>query len=157
MRIGIAVHSKTGVSLALAEAAAERLRGKGHEVVMMPLEPEGDVQPHQKGVILKNAPGCPGLDALLVGGPIWAFGMSPVTLAFASGLGDLAGVKALPFATAGLRLKLLGGFQGVSALGRILRGRGARVLPGVVGTAWASRSASEKDAVVERIVTLLEG
>ena len=43
MRIGIAVHSKTGVSLALAEAAAERLRGKGHEVVMMPLEPEGDV------------------------------------------------------------------------------------------------------------------
>lgn len=157
MRICIAVHSKTGVTLALAEAVAGRLREKGHEAAVLPLDPEGDVQPHQKGVRLKNSPGCGGYDALLVGGPVWAFGVSPVALAFASGLGDMKGAKALPFVTMGFRLKLMGGYQGISALSRGLSKTGATVLPGVIASAWAARSDAEKRAVVERIVTILEG
>ncbi len=157
MRICVAVHSKTGVTLALAEAVAGRLGEKGHEVTILPLEPEGDVQPHQKSVRLKNSPGCGGFDAFLVGGPIWAFGMSPVALAFASGLGDMKGIKALPFVTMGFKWKLLGGSQGVSALSRMLARAGATVLPGVIASAWASRSDAEKKAVIERIVALLEG
>ncbi|MDM7992217.1 MAG: hypothetical protein QUS11_02780 [Candidatus Fermentibacter sp.] len=157
MKIGIAVHSKSGVTLALAEAAAGRLRERGHEAAVLPLEPEGDVQPHQNDVRLKSTPDCQGFDAMLVGGPIWAFGMSPVALAFASGLGDMKGMKALPFVTMGFRWKLLGGSQGISALSRMLATAGATVLPGVIASAWASRSDAEKKAVIERIVALLEG
>lgn len=157
MKIGIAVHSKSGVTLSLAEAAAGRLRERGHEAAVLPLEPDGDVQPHQKDVRLKSTPDCRVFDAILVGGPIWAFGMSPVAMAFASGLGDLAGKRALPFATMGFRMKFLGGAQGVSALGGILLSKGALVLPGVIASAWASRSDAEKNAVIERIVALLEG
>ncbi|HPH40317.1 MAG TPA: hypothetical protein PK274_08835 [Candidatus Fermentibacter daniensis] len=98
-----------------------------------------------------------GYDALLAGGPIWAFGMSPVTPAFASEPDDLAGVKALPFTTADLRFELLGGLQGMSAIGGVLHRKGARVLPGVAGTAWASRFDAEKDSLADRIVTLPEG
>lgn len=156
MKISIAVHSKSGVTLALAEAAAGRLRENDHEVTLLPLEPEGEVQPHQKDVRLKSAPDCRGFDAILVGGPIWAFGMSPVAMAFASGLGDLAGKRVLPFATMGFRLKFLGGAQGVSALGGVLRRKGARVLPGVVASAWASRSDAEKNTLIDRIAALLE-
>lgn len=155
MRVGIAVHSKTGASMNFAGVVADRLRGKGHTVEILPLEPRGSVQPHQSGVELKSMPDCSSFDILLVGGPIWAFGMSPVALAFAAALGDLSGKKAIPFATMGAKLKFMGGYQGIASLSRKLVKTGATVLPGVIAAAWACRSDTEKSRIVERVAGLL--
>jgi flavodoxin len=134
MRIGIVVHSGTGVTLALAGRAAEELGRDGHQVEVMRLEPEGEVQPHQKGIVLKNVPDVTGFDLLVVGGPIWAMAMSPVTLAFARGNASLAGRRVIPLATMAFPFAFMGGSAGIGALSKALRDSGARVLRGVIMT-----------------------
>jgi NAD(P)H dehydrogenase (quinone) len=155
MKIGIAVHSETGVTLKFAGMVADRLRSRGHTVEVLPLEPEGTVRPHQSDVKLKSIPDCSGLDVLMIGGPIWAFGMSPVAVAFASSLKNLSGKKVMPFATMASPLPFMGGVQGISRLRRCLEKTGATVLQGVIGTAWAGKAEPDRQKVVDRVSAML--
>jgi flavodoxin len=156
MRIGIAVHSKTGVSLGFAGMVADRLRGKGHTVEILPLEPVGDPRPHQPGVELKSIPDCSGYDVLMIGGPIWAFGMSPVTVSFASGLTNCQGKRIIPFATMGSPFAFMGGIQGMSKMKRSLERTGAVVLEGVIAASWANKPEPERQKVIDRVAAILE-
>lgn len=152
MKIGIVFHSQTGRTRDMAAMMAEALRAKGHGADLLPVEPEGEVQPHQKSVELKSVPDCADYDVLLVGGPIWAFGMSPVTMSFAAALRDMGGRKALPFATMAFPFRFMGGSQGIAGLSKVLRAAGATVLPGVVGTAWIRKSTEARQEIVNRML-----
>lgn len=152
MRIGVVFHSQSGRTREMATLVAESLRGKGHEADLLSVEPEGDVQPHQKGVRLKEVPDCSGYDVLMVGGPIWAFGMSPVTMAFVEQSKSLSGRRVMPFATMSFPFRFMGGLQGIAGLSRALRASGAEVLPGVVGAAWAKKSPEGRREIVARIL-----
>lgn len=152
MKIGIVFHSQSGRTRELAGMAAEALRARGHEADLLSIEPVVAPQPHQKGVELKSVPDCSGYDMLMVGGPIWAFGMSPVTMAFAGQSKALSGRRVMPFATMSFPFRFMGGMQGIAGLSKALRASGAAVLPGVVGAAWAKKSPSAKQEVVARIL-----
>jgi len=155
MKAGIVYHSQTGTTRDFAEKVAAGMRARGHAVDVIVIEPEGEVRPHQSDVKLKRNPEYGGYDALLIGGPIWAFGMSPVAVAFADGLRDFPGKVILPFATMGAPVAIMGGIQGMAKMRRCLRKSGATVLKGVVGTGWARRTDAEKQAVVTRVLALL--
>ena len=155
MKVGIVFHSQTGTTRNFAETVAKALQAKGHTADVLEISAETDIKPHQADVRLKSFPDCSGYDALMIGGPIWAFGISPVPVAFAAGLKDLAGKKVLPFATMGAPVAIMGGTQGMSRMKRCLEKSGATVLQGVVGTAWARRTDEEKQKVVARIEALL--
>ncbi len=157
MKVAVVVHSKTGVSLSFAGQLAEALRRDGHEAQVHRIEGEGDVQPHQKDVRLVSSPDLDGCDALVVGGPIWAFGMSPVALAFAGSLGDISGMKVVPFATMGFPFAFLGGLQGVGRLGRLLAERGGNVARGVVIPTMLRRHDVLRLKAVETVRTALGG
>jgi flavodoxin len=155
MKAGVFVHSQTGMTKAFAEMAAKAIVAKGHQAEVVVLEPDGEVQPHQKGVRLKAVPHVGGYDVLLIGGPIWAFAMSPVALAFAQGLKDLGGRRVLPFATMASPFRFMGGLQGIRELSKAAGSAGATVLPGVVGTSWAKKSSAARAKVVERVLASL--
>lgn len=151
MRIGIVVHSGSGVTLALAGMAAEELERDGHQVEVIRLEPLGEVRPHQEDVALKTVPDVTGFDLLVVGGPIWAMAMSPVTLAFARGNADLAGRRVIPLATMAFPFAFMGGTAGIGALSKALRDSGARVLRGVVMTQMLHDRSHQQARAITRI------
>ena len=105
MKIAVIVHSKTGITLKLGNMFAESLRKKGHivDVVELKTEPpvnSGTAKNHPTFSIT-NLPDCKKYDALLVGGPVWAFSASPVIYEAVKGLKDVSGKKVVPFVSMG--------------------------------------------------------
>jgi flavodoxin len=156
MKVGILVHSGTGITRRFAGVLAERLREGGHEAEVVPLEAAGEVRPHQRDVVLERVPDCGGYDAMMIGGPVWAFDMSPVVLSFAGSLRDLAGMRVVPFATMAFPFPFMGGTRAVRRLGALLEKAGATVLPGVILGGRTREEAQTGEEAAGRIESLLE-
>jgi flavodoxin len=136
MKIAVIVHSKTGTTLKLGNMFAESLRKKGHlvDVVELKTDPpvnSGTVRNHPKFSIT-NLPEGGKYDALLVGGPVWAFSASPVAYEAVKGLKDITGKKAMAFVSMGFPHENMGGKQAIDLLSKTLIEKGANVLPGKI-------------------------
>jgi flavodoxin len=136
MKIAVIVHSKTGTSLKLGNMFAETLRKKGHSVDVVELKTDppvssGTVRNHPDFSIT-NLPDGGKYDALIVGGPVWAFSASPVVYEAAKGLKDVSGKKVLPYVCMGLPRESMGGKQAIALLSKTLAEKGANVLPGKI-------------------------
>ncbi len=136
MKIGIIVHSGTGTTLKFGEIIAAKLRKKGHKADIIRLATDipvngGSVRQASKFKIT-NIPDCSRFDAVLAGGPVWAFSASPVIVDCLKGLKNLSGKKLLPFATMGFPLPGMGGKQALALMSKTAAGAGAKVLPGAV-------------------------
>lgn len=150
MNIGIIVHSKTGTTLKLGNLFTEKLRQKGHSVEVTELKTDppvdsGTVRNHPP-FSLTNLPDCHKYDALLVGGPVWAFSASPVIFEAVKALKDVSGKKVMPFATEGFPFTFAGGKQAIGLMSRILAEKGANVLPGKIVTSLNREKMMEKAA-----------
>ncbi len=132
MKTAIVVFSKTGITKSLAERAADALRAKGHDVDLFLLKTdppmEGDKAPQKFEIV--NAPDLTAYEAVLVGGPVWAFSPNPVTKRYMESV-MLSGKKFMPFTTMGFPLRCLGGNRTLRVMSRLARKAGADVIKGI--------------------------
>jgi NAD(P)H dehydrogenase (quinone) len=107
MNIGIAIHSESGHTANLARAIAAEWRAMGHEATVELLRTHGAVKPSSRHVEFRRLPEFENVDAILVGGPIWAFSASPVVMSYIRTFETLKGKKVLNFLTHGLPFTFL--------------------------------------------------
>jgi flavorubredoxin len=136
MKIQILVHSKSGNTKNFADHIFDKLVSAGHIVNLTQLETRepvkhGSVRENQD-IHFINLPQINEADLLLFGGPVWAFGPSPVIVAAIRQIGKLTGKQVIPFATMGFPLKGMGGKAAISFMAREAATRGAKVLPGSI-------------------------
>lgn len=151
MLIGVVVHSHTGSTLDFADRIAQRLREAGHSVEVTQLKPDGHIKAHQKDVRIVNQPDCGKYDAVLVGGPVWAFEASPVAVACLRNLKGVEGKKLLPFVTMRLPLEWMGGTQAIESMRKAAEAAGAIVMPGIIAPRLFRRYSRLKDDLARRI------
>lgn len=100
MEIALIYHSQTGNTERFANALADALMLAGHTVNSIKLQTVNPVkQAHVKShqdIAFTNLPDPAAFDLILFGGPVWAFGPSPVIIAAISEMGTLSGKKASP-------------------------------------------------------------
>jgi NAD(P)H dehydrogenase (quinone) len=131
MHIGIFVHSQSGHTSTMGMAVTSRLREKGHEVDIELIKPAGRVHPRMKHVEFRDdVPDMSPYDAVLFGGPVWAFTASPVVGSFIKEIPTLKGKKVLCFSTSGFPTAISGAKGGLKKLGLLLEEAGAAVLEG---------------------------
>jgi NAD(P)H dehydrogenase (quinone) len=107
MNIGIAVHSESGHTANLARAIADQWRAMGHEAEVELLRTSGQVKPSSRNVEFRRLPEFEDVQAILVGGPVWAGSASPAAISYIQSLESLKGKKALSFITHGLPFKFI--------------------------------------------------
>lgn len=132
MKILIVYHSQSGNTKAFAEGISGKLTALGHEVSSFQLETKAPAKMtsvrQKQDIDFVNLPDPQGYDTLLFGGPVWAWGPSPVIIAAMHKMGKLTGKTCLPFATMGFT----GGKTALRYMSRELGTKGAKVLPGAI-------------------------
>ena len=154
MRIGIIVHSKTGKTLALAQLIEKRLKKQNHGVTLHRLSIDPDIDAPNKPFRIVNPPDITQYDALLIGGPVWAFSASPVAISYLKSLTKIGGKKVLPFATMGFFCACLGGTRALKQMSKAAEANGAAVLPGIVVPTLLRDHEALSDEAADKIVAL---
>ncbi len=136
MKIAIILHSQTGNTQKFANSLFDRLCADGHTVNLTKLETtvpiKGGSVRQAMDIKFRNLPRVEEADVLLLGGPVWAFGPSPVIVEAIKQLGDLNGKLVLSFVTMGLPLKGMGGKAALAWMERTAGKQGAKMLPGSI-------------------------
>ncbi len=136
MKLGIIIYSKTGTTLEFGKVIAAKLKEDGHDVDIVELKTDVPVELKSARAAsnfnITNLPDCGMYDALLVGGPVWAFTAAPVTVSCLKQLQGISGKKLLPFVTMGFPFAFMGGSRAISAMSGIAAQSGAQVLPGKI-------------------------
>jgi flavodoxin len=135
MKIGIILHSQSGHTATFAKAIAAKFTELGHETDTILLMTSGLSRPTSRRFTISNAPmdsEIARFDAVLFGGPVWAFKASPVIMKYLAsiGTGTLKGRKALAFVTMGFPWKALGASRALYSMTRKLESFDADVLQG---------------------------
>lgn len=138
MNICILYHSQTGITETFAKVIEESLRLAGHMVETIKLSTKNPVKQssiRDKQVIeITNLPKSQSYDIMLFGGPVWAFGPSPVIVTAIQTYAHLRDMKCIPFVTMGFPFQCLGGNAAIRYMSRELRTKGAQVMPGFICT-----------------------
>lgn len=132
MKIGIIIHTQSGHTANFARAIAAKFNDNGHETDIGMLRTTGRVSPGSQKFTIKNPPSLKDFDAVLFGGPVWAFKASPVIMAYLSDARDLKNKKTLSFVTMGLPFPWMGGQQAIKSMDQELEASGANVLKGEI-------------------------
>ncbi len=136
MKTLILYHSQSGNTKAFAEGVFDKLTALGHEVNCIELltanpVKQRSVRDHQE-IDFVNLPDPEDYEMLLFGGPVWAFGPSPVIVAAIRKMNSLTGKICLPFASMGFFWEGMGGTAALRYMSRELATKGAKVLPGAI-------------------------
>lgn len=138
MEIAVLYHSQTGKTKLFAEGIAAKLAASGHNVQSTHLQTietiKGGSVRQQMKISFENLPDVSTADLILFGGPVWAFGASPVIIAAIKALTGLQGKNALSFITMGFPFKCMGGNASLRYMDRELATKGMRVLQGAICT-----------------------
>lgn len=163
MKIIAIVHSKTGITLGLANRIAKALSSKGIELDIVKIEFDGNPEVHAKegGKEFKitNLPDLSTYDTLLIGCPVWAFSPSSVIIKTMNDLPGLKGKTVIPFTTMGFAYKWMGGKQTIRKISSLSISKGARVLPGAIACKMMQnfelQLETAKDQIVSQILSLI--
>lgn len=152
MKIAVVIHSETGHTAIFAKAIARKFEENGHETDITLLRTAGPVKPRaSKGFTIKNPPSLDEYDAVLFGGPVWAFTASPVIIEYLSFLKGLNGRKVMSFVTQGLPFKSLGGNKAIKLMNEELESSGGKVLTGEILFYFFKPDKQKMNEAVERI------
>lgn len=155
MKILIVYHSESGHTKAFAEGISGKLTALGHAVNSIQLETAAPVKLAplrvKQDIAFVNLPDPGAYDALLFGGPVWAWGPSPVIIKAIHKMGKLTGKTCLPFATMGFT----GGKAAIRYMSRELGTKGAKVLPGAICRHMLCNFAEEIEKNAAKIAALL--
>lgn len=136
MKIAILFHSQTGHTMQMAKLIESKLVKTGNEIVVTQLQTN---IPVKAGSIrqpmtfeITNLPDVSGFDAVIAGGPVWAFGPSTVIYKAITQLKGLKDKKLLPFVTMGFPLPGMGGKAAIKHMSAAAKSNGANVLQGII-------------------------
>ena len=141
MKIGIIVHSSTGNTYSVAEKLKDKLIKSGHSVELKKIEPVGGENPNNvdiKKISFDPQPNVEGFNALILCGPVRAFSMSPVLLAYLAKIDSLKDQKIDLFVTQFFPYPWMGGKNAISQMKKTCETKGATVgLTGIIN--WKNR------------------
>lgn len=157
MKIGIIIHTQSGHTAQFARAIAAKFNSVGHEAEIDLLRTVGQVSPGSKKFSIKNAPSLEQYDAILFGGPVWAFKASPVIMALLRGVIKIKNKKVLSFVTMAFPFSWLGGKQAIKEMNQELDASGGIVLPGEILHFLLKPNAQKMEQAVQRIYEKLTG
>ena len=160
MKVAIIIHSKTGITLKLAQVIQNSLVKDGHQVELANLkttEPIVDSTAMSTVFKFTNLPDVSAYDAILFGGPIWAFRPSPVIRQAIQQCGTkLQGKKVFPFITMGFPFAWMTGNGSLSALRSLATKQGAKVLSGAILTGRKKNDAQAMQAIAAAVCTAIK-
>lgn len=157
MKIGIIIHTQSGHTAQFARAIAAKFNCNGHEAEIEMLRTVGQVSPGSKKFTIKNSPSVEQYDAILFGGPVWAFSASPVIMAYLSQIEKIKNKKVLSFVTMGFPFAWMGGKQAIKALNQELDTSGGDVLSGEILQFLFRVDKKKMEQAVERIYEAFTG
>ncbi len=154
MKIGIIVHSQTGNTYSVAQKLQEKLLEAGQSISIEQIVPVDENQGDAKKVQLKTIPDTSSYDALIIGGPVRAFSVSPAIAAYLSTIGSLQNKKVALMATQYLPFPQMGGNRAIAQMRSICESKDAIVCgTGIVN--WSSRRREKMIAdLVEKMSSL---
>ena len=160
MKICVLVHSTTGNTLKFAKLLDQRMKDQGHDVDLFELQTN---EPVKNGTLhqpmnfrIMNTPDISEYDAIVAGGPVWAFSISTVIYKCLSSYADLKGKKFVPFVTMGFPSPGMGGKQAIGTLSKIATEKGAEVLSGAVACKMFHNIGDMMEKEAERIAKILK-
>ena len=129
MKICILYHSQSGVTESFANVLQEVLQKAGHSVACLKLATLNPVKQasvrDKQEIKITNLPDPEAYDMIMFGGPVWAFGPSPVIVAAIKQMEHLQGKKCCSFVTMGFPFRWMGGNAAIGYMARELRAKGA--------------------------------
>lgn len=154
MNIGIIVFSQTGHTHSVALRLQERLSAAGHLASIEQVEISGELGSGVSNFQLKTTPEVDTYDALVFGGPVLGFALSPAMKAYLAQIASLEGKKVACFVTKSLPFYWTGGNQAVNTMRKLCESKGGEVCgSGIVIWSGARRERMITD-VVERLCRL---
>ncbi len=160
MKIAILVHSMSGNTRKFADNLATRLTADGHIVTLTQLETDvpikGGTRHHHNPFQITNLPPLSEAEIVLLGCPVWAFGVSVVMAEAMKKLGNLKGKSVLNFVTMGFPLKCMGGSAALNYMNKSAGTMGAKVLPGSICCQMFHNLDAEIDKESQRIAAMLK-
>ena len=154
MNIGIIVFSQTGHTHAVALRLQERLSAAGHTANIEQVEISGELGSGVSNYQLKTTPAVGAYDALVFGGPVLGFALSPVMKDYLAQIASLEGKKVACFITKSLPFYWTGGNQAAKTMRELCESKGGEVCgSGIVIWSSARREQMITD-VVERLCGL---
>lgn len=155
MKIGIIIHSQSGATAKVAKELGAALTAQGHDVDTTLLRTVGKVAPRSSSFEIKNAPTLDEFDAVILGGPVWAFAISSVIIKYARQLGKLSGKKVLCFVVKGLPFYWTGGNRALQTLEGEIALSQAVPLPGEIIHAHKVRNEAKLRPFIDRMVAAI--
>lgn len=156
MNISLVIYSHSGNTQKLAELARDLLIKEGHKVdltslVTSPaLDTKNPVNAAQ--LTITNLPSVQDADAVIIGGPVWAFRpVAPLPLAIKELGTQLKDKPVLAFVTHSFPWAWLTGTSSMNTLRRLAADQGAKALPGVVLSSAGRRNAAKYQAAAEQL------
>lgn len=150
MKIGIMIHSNTGNTYSVAEKLRDKLIKDGHFVDLDKLEPVGGENTNEtdiKKIIFDKQPDLSKYDALVFGGPVRGFSISPVLSAYLSLIPSLKNKKVSILVTEHFPYPWMGGNHTIGQIKKICESKGATIIAtGVVN--WKNKRREEKIVAV---------
>ncbi len=155
MKIGIIIHTQSGHTAQFARAIAAKFNSNGYEAEIEMLRTVGQVSPGSRKFTIKNSPSVEQYDAILFGGPVWAFNASPVIMSYLSQLVKIKNKKVLSFVTMGLPFVWMGGTQAIKTMNQSLDTSGGDVLTGEILHFFLKANKKKMEQAVDRIYEAL--
>ena len=154
MRLGIIVHSYTGNTFSVAEKLQAKLIETGHQAEIERIKIVGGEQPNSVQFQIENPPDAGQYDALIVGGPVRGFSVSPVIAAYLQQVSSLKDKKVACFVTKHLSSSWTGGNRALKSMKSFCEAKGGTVAgTGIIF--WKSKDRDrEIDALAEKMCSL---
>jgi flavodoxin len=160
MKVAIIVHSLSGKTRKFADSLFNRLCTDGHIVTLTQLETtvpiKGGSVRQKMDISFTNLPKVDEAELILFGGPVWAFGASPVIVAAMQQIGNLKGKSVISFATMGFPFRCMGGNAALSCMNRSAGTLGAKVLTGSVCCQMMHNLDEQISSETERLANLIK-
>lgn len=151
MNIGIIIHSQTGNTLSVAEKLRAKLAAAGHSANIERIIPNDEKQIDIKKVQLDKIPDISAYDALIIGGPVHAFNITPALAAFLTNIASFQNKKVAVLVTHQFPFAVLGGTQTAAKIKALCNSRNAVVCgEGIVN--WSSK---KREQTIEEVVVKL--
>lgn len=151
MNIGIVVYSQTGNTYLVARKLKEKLDASGHSAKIEQVTITGDASPGAKNFQLETIPGVDRYDAVIFGGPVQAFSLTPVMAAYLEQLPSLKDKKITCFVTKRLPFHWTGGKQAIGKMKQICEAKEAEVC----GTGIVVWSKSRREENISKCIESL--
>ncbi len=157
MRIGLIIFSRTGNTYSVAEKLKEKLAEAGHDVELERItieETAGKPEVEAGNVRFTAIPDAGKYDAVVFGGPVQGYSMSPVMNAYFSHVGSLKDKKVAFLITHFFPFACMGGNRAAGQMVEACRSKDASICgSGIVNWTGPNREKQIKD-IVEKLSSL---